>query len=81
MQLTADDNEECGAVFKEERPTGSKTYTTKEEQVKLIKEIHESKLGRYMGIIKTVARIKAGGYDFPGLRKRVEEVLAVCDIY
>ncbi len=51
-----------------------KAYVDPATQTRLIKEIYESRLGGHMGIAKTAARIKQH-YDFPGLRKKVEEVL------
>jgi hypothetical protein len=56
-----------------------KRYVRQEQQRKLIKEVHESKLGGHMGIAKTIFKVRRS-YDFPGLRKRVEEVVRECDL-
>ena len=53
-------------------------YVRPNDQKALIEKIHESRLGGHMGITKTAARIKQQGYDFPGLKKKVEEVLKAC---
>ena len=34
-----------------------------------------------MGIAKTVAKVKTAGYDFPGLKERVKEVIVVYNAY
>jgi hypothetical protein len=52
-----------------------------DEQARLVKDIYKLRLGRYIGVIKTVAKVKASGYDFLGLRERVKEVLIVYDTY
>ena len=81
MQAAADD-EECRAVFREQQPSRDMSVLggNPDEQFRLVRVIYKSRLGRHIGITKTVARLKQQGYDFPGLRKRVEEVLAVYDI-
>jgi hypothetical protein len=71
--------EECCAIFREERQGVQPNPTTSEAQTRLIKEIHESRLGGHMGVTKTVAQVKRH-YDFPGIRKKVKEVLAACDL-
>jgi hypothetical protein len=73
---------ECGAAFREQRPSSQhpQEITDLETQEGIIRGIHESKLGGHMGITKTAAQVKARGYIFPALRKRVKEVVKKCDI-
>ena len=54
-------------------------YVGKTQQATCIKEVHESRLGGHMGITKTIDKVKQV-YDFPGLRKRVEEVFKDYDV-
>ena len=71
--------EECCTVFREER-IAQPPVDDVDGQRQLIRDIHESKLGGHMGITKTTARVKQQGYNFPGLRRRVEEVVKGCDL-
>jgi hypothetical protein len=74
---TATCSDEVGAVFREQRPAGV-SCETEDEQRRLIKMVHESKLGGHMGIAKTAAKVRQH-YDFPGLRNKVAEVIKDCD--
>ncbi|AEO55973.1 hypothetical protein MYCTH_2043746, partial [Thermothelomyces thermophilus ATCC 42464] len=51
----------------------------KDQQLRMIRELHESKLGGHKGVTKTVAQVKKH-YDFPQLTARVKEVVRNCDI-
>ena len=49
-------------------------------QREAIKEIYESKLGRYKGIVKTIVQVRKY-YDFLYILARVKEVIKKYDIY
>jgi hypothetical protein len=55
MQATAD-NEECRAVFREQQPSRDMLVLggNPDEQFRLVRVIHESRLGRHIGITKTI---------------------------
>ena len=59
MQATADD-EEYRAVFREQRPNRDILVLVNDldEQVRLARDIYKSRLGRHIGITKTIIRLK-----------------------
>jgi hypothetical protein len=55
-----------------------KAFVGLQQRQECVRNIHESKVGGHFGITRTMARVKQH-YDWPGLKKTVQEVLSQCD--
>ncbi|RYP29820.1 hypothetical protein DL768_011207 [Monosporascus sp. mg162] len=56
-----------------------KIYVPREQQKQFVKEFHEDPLHGHQGIFKTTKRLQEK-YDFPELRKTVEQVVKDCNV-
>lgn len=86
FQANKDDLEPFGDHWAEEGVTvktdgtawyGEKAFVLPSRQRKCIKHLHGSVLGGHPGIKKTMERVRQH-YGFPGMKKRVEEVVRDC---